>query len=107
MAAAGLDPGHAGNAINSPPSDHFSSDVQSAWKLSLFDVTISKRIPVPKVARAFTKWHGVFTMGLAAGLKEYGLQVSFHSDPDTHLGGFEKRRYARAYRIGVLAEPAL
>jgi hypothetical protein len=64
---------------------------------------------VPKLARAcaYTKRHGVFTVGLAAGLKEHGLQVSFHSDPDAHVGGFEKRCYARACRIGVLPEPAL
>src|SRR2546426_1160833 len=44
-----------------------------------------KRISVPKLVRAcgYTKRHGVFTVGLAAGLKEHGLRVSFHSDPDT------------------------
>ena len=68
-----------------------------------------KRTSVPKLVRAcgYTKRHGVFTVGLAAGLKEHGLRVSFHSDPDAYVGGFEKRCYARAYRVGVLAAPAL
>lgn len=68
-----------------------------------------KRISVPKLVTAcgYTKRHGVFTVGLAAGLKEHGLQVSFHSDPDPHVGGFEKLCYARASRVGVLVEPAL
>lgn len=68
-----------------------------------------KRISVPTLIRAcgYTKRHGVFTVGMAAGLKEQGLQVSFYSDPDTHIGGFEKRCYARAHRAGVLSAPAL
>lgn len=68
-----------------------------------------KRISVPKLITAcgYTKRHGVFTVGLAAGLKEHGLRVSFHSDPDAHVGGFEKRCYARAHRLGVLSGPAL
>ena len=37
----------------------------------------------------------------AAGLKELGLQVSFHSDPDEDIGGFEMRGYQRLKRLGV------
>ncbi len=68
-----------------------------------------KRISLPKLVLAcsYTKRHGVFPVGFAAGLKEHGLQVSFHSDLDIHVGGFEKRCYARANRVGVLVEPAL
>lgn len=68
-----------------------------------------KRVSVPRLVRAcgHTKRHGVFTVGLAAALREHGLRVSFHSDPDHHIGGFEKRCYARARRMGVIAEPAL
>lgn len=68
-----------------------------------------KRVSLTKLVSAcnYTKRHGVFTVGLAAGLKEHGLQVSFHTDPDIHVGGFEKRCYARADRVGVLVEPAL
>jgi hypothetical protein len=64
---------------------------------------------VPNLVKAcgYTKRHGVFTVGLAAGLKEQGLCVSFHSDPDKHIGVFEKRCYARAPRFGVRAAPAL
>ena len=55
----------------------------------------------------YTKRHGVFTVALAAALKEHGLNVSFHSDPDERIGGFERRCYAKARRVGILAKPAL
>lgn len=48
-----------------------------------------------------TKRHGAFTVHIAAGLKELGLQVSFHSDPDEDIGGFEMRGYQRLKRLGV------
>jgi hypothetical protein len=68
-----------------------------------------KRISVPKLVKAcgYTKRHGVFTVGLAVGLKEHGLRVSFHSDPDRNIGAFEKRYYTRARRVGLPLEPAL
>ena len=64
---------------------------------------------VPEIARKcrHTKRHGIFTVSLAAALTEMGLVVSFHSDPDPEIGEFERRCYARAYRIGVLVRPAL
>jgi hypothetical protein len=55
----------------------------------------------------YTKRHGVFTVCLAACLKEFGLEVSFHSDPDNQIGGFERRGYAHARRLGLLIEPAV
>jgi hypothetical protein len=68
-----------------------------------------KRISVTKLVKAcgYTKRHGVFTVGLAVGLKEHGLSVSFHSDPDSNIGAFERRYYARARRVGLPLEPAL
>jgi hypothetical protein len=68
-----------------------------------------KRSSVSKLVKAcgYTKRHGVFTVGLAAGLKEHGLRVSFHSDPDSNIGAFERRCYARARRLGLPLEPAL
>jgi hypothetical protein len=38
---------------------------------------------------------------LASCLKEHGLDVSFHSDPDDDIGGFERRGYAHARHIGL------
>lgn len=55
----------------------------------------------------YTKKHGVFAIGLAAGLKSHGLRVSFYSDPDLKIGGFERRCYARAARTGLYPQPAL
>jgi hypothetical protein len=53
-----------------------------------------------------TKRHGVFAVHLAAGLKELGLQVSFHSEPDSEIGTFEMRGYRRLKRLGVPVESA-
>jgi len=52
-----------------------------------------KSVAVPKIisSRRHTKRYGVFSVNLAAGLKELGLQVSFHSEQDDKIGGFEKR----------------
>jgi hypothetical protein len=68
-----------------------------------------KRIEVPRIVTScrYTKRHGVFTVCLAACLKEHGLQVSFHTDPDSNIGGFETRGYARARRLGLIAKPAI
>jgi hypothetical protein len=55
----------------------------------------------------YTKRHGVFTVSLATCLKEHGLQVSFHSDPDNDIGEFERRGYVHARRLGLHVEPAL
>jgi hypothetical protein len=45
--------------------------------------------------------HGVFTVGLAAGLQSLGLDVEFFSDPDLEIGFTERRCYSRALRAGV------
>lgn len=68
-----------------------------------------KRISIAKLVKAcgYTKRHGVFTVALASCLQEHGLLVSFHSDPDTNIGRFERTRYARAHRAGIVTQPAL
>lgn len=50
----------------------------------------------------YTKRHGVFSVSLAAALKAYSLSVSFHSEPDRKVGGYERRCYAYARRVGVV-----
>jgi hypothetical protein len=55
-------------------------------------------------------WAGTTSRGpcfASAGLKELGLEVSFHSEKDDHIGGFEKRGYARARRLGIPVQPAV
>ncbi len=78
----------------------------AAWSVLHY---FGKHISVPEIIAScrYTKRYGVFSVCLAAGLKEYGLQVSFHSDHDDHIGGFEKRGYARAHRLGLAVRPAL
>lgn len=68
-----------------------------------------KRVSVQALARdsSYTKRHGVFTIGLATCLKIHGLRVSFHTEPDPKIGGFERRCYARAARMGILPQPAV
>jgi len=68
-----------------------------------------KTISVPELINAcrHTKRHGVFTVSLATALTQWGLTVSFHTDPDLEIGGFERKCYARARRSGVLPQPAL
>lgn len=55
----------------------------------------------------YTKRHGVFTIGLATCLKLHGVHVSFHTDPDPAIGGYEKRCYARAAQLGIHPGPAI
>ncbi len=68
-----------------------------------------KRVSVQALTDAcqYTKRHGVFTIALATCLKMHGVRVSFCTDPDPEIGGFEKRCYARAARLGILPLPAL
>jgi hypothetical protein len=78
----------------------------AAWTVLHY---FGKRVSVPKLVEAcrYTKRHGVFTVSLAAALKTYGLSVSFHSQPDAHIEGFERRCYAYARRVGIVAEVSL
>ena len=68
-----------------------------------------KSVSVPKLVEScrYTKRHGVFAVSLAAALKTYGLSVSFHSQPDSHIGGFERRCYGYARRVGIVAQAPL
>lgn len=71
--------------------------------------SFGKSTEVSRLVRTcrYTKRYGVFTIDLAACLLEHGLDVSFHSEPDSEIGEFERRGYARAYRIGLQVRPAL
>jgi hypothetical protein len=68
-----------------------------------------RRVSVPKLIKEcrYTKRHGVFAVSLAAALKTHGLSVSFHSEPDDNIGGFERRCYAYASGLGIVPEPPL
>jgi hypothetical protein len=78
----------------------------TAWLVLRY---FGKFTEVPKLVKAcrHSKRHGVFTVCLATCLKEHGLQVSFHSDPDNDICEFERRGYIYARRLGLLVEPAL
>jgi hypothetical protein len=78
----------------------------AAWSVLRY---FGKPTDVPMLVRTcrHTKRHGVFTVCLATCLKEHGLQVSFHSDPDTNIGEFERRGYTHAHRLGLIVGPAL
>lgn len=78
----------------------------AAWTVLRY---FGKRVSVPNLIGAcrYTKRHGVFSVSLAAALKTQGLSVSFHSEPDSAIGGYERRCYAYARRVGVVVEPAL
>jgi len=78
----------------------------AAWSVLHY---FGKRVTAAQIMTAcrHTKRHGVFAVHLAAGLKELGLQVSFHSEPDNDVGGFEMRGYRRLKRLGVPVENAL
>jgi hypothetical protein len=56
-------------------------------------------------ACGYTRRYGVFTIGLATALREHGLDVSFHSAPDSDMKPLERRLYHRAHvlQIPVLA----
>ena len=92
------------------PDDLFSVDghcgLLAAWMVL---AARGRLVSVPELVRGcrHTKRHGIFTVSLAAALTEMGLAVDFHSDPDPEIGGFERRCYGRAHRLGVVARPAL
>ena len=78
----------------------------AAWQvLSHF----GRRVPASRIVSAcgYTKRYGVFTIGLAAGLVELGLDVAFHSEPDSRIRATEKRCYSRARALGISIEGAL
>jgi hypothetical protein len=78
----------------------------AAWSVLEY---FGKPSEVPELTQScrHTKRHGVFAVCLAACLKQHGLQVSFHSDPDTNIGEWERRGYLRARSLGILVQPAV
>jgi hypothetical protein len=78
----------------------------AAWSvLNYFEKTFTTAQIIS--ACRHTKRYGVFAVHLAAGLKELGLQVSFHTEPDNDIGNFEMRGYRRLKRLGVPVENAI
>lgn len=55
----------------------------------------------------YTKECGCFTAGLALALNEYGLKVSFHSDPDDDPDPLEQKACELGRQKGVMMQPAL
>lgn len=78
----------------------------AAWSVLRF---FGRRVPVLKLIKgcSHTKRHGVFAVALAAGLKGFGLDVAFYTNPDSQIGSFESRCYVRARKVGVIAQPAM
>ena len=78
----------------------------AAWSVLHY---FGKHVSVSEIVSScrHTKRYGLFSVNLAAGLKELGLEVSFHSEKDDHVGGFEKRGYARARRLEIPVRPAV
>src|SRR6266545_7912998 len=68
-----------------------------------------KRTSAAKLLKAcrYTRRHGVFAIGLAVALREHGLAVTFHTDPDRSPTSQERFLYARARHLGIAIEPAL
>ena len=62
-----------------------------------------KRASVTHLIKAcrHTKRHGVFTIALALALKEHGLNISFHSDPDPAPERTERKCYRMAEELGI------
>lgn len=69
----------------------------------------SRRVPASRIVPAcgYTKRYGVFTIGLAAGLADLGLDVAFHSEPDPRVRAPERSCYSRARALGIPIEGAL
>ena len=78
----------------------------AAWTVLRY---FGKSTKVPKLVKTcrYTKRYGVFTVSLATCLLEHGLYVSFHSDPDSDIGEFERRGYVHARRLGLQMGSAL
>jgi hypothetical protein len=55
----------------------------------------------------YTKKHGVFAIALAVALRERGLRVTFHTDPDPAPKRIERICYARASALGVNVKRAI
>lgn len=68
-----------------------------------------KSVSATRVIRAcrHTERVGCYGIALALALHKFGLQVTFHTDPDPDIQPLEARCYHWARRRGIPIEPAL
>lgn len=78
----------------------------SAWMVLRH---FGRRVAARRVIEAcrHTEEHGTFMIALAVGLRELGLSVRFHSEPDPEKQAIEEPCYALAESIGVEVRGAL
>jgi hypothetical protein len=70
---------------------------------------LGKRVGASRIIRAcrHTERDGCYGIGLALALHEFGLWVTFHTDPDPAIEPREAQCYTRARRVGIPIEPAV
>jgi hypothetical protein len=68
-----------------------------------------KRVGVARIVRAcrHTKADGCYGIALALALHEFGLRVTFYTDPDASIEPREAEYYGSARRLGIPVGPAL
>ncbi len=68
-----------------------------------------KRVPANRIIRAckYTERTGCYGIALALALHQFGLGVSFHTDPDADIQPLEARCYKWAQRRGIPIGPAV
>jgi hypothetical protein len=78
----------------------------AAWGVLTY---FRRRTSVRKLIKScrYTKAHGVFTIALALALRDRGLTVVFHSEPDPAPKPIERICYARARAVGLPVKPAI
>lgn len=78
----------------------------SAWMILQLS---GKRIGANRIIHAcrHTKKVGCYTIALALALREFGLSITFHTDPDPDIQPLEARCYRLAYRLRLSVEPAI
>ena len=62
-----------------------------------------RRTSADRLIRAcgHTRRYGVFTIALATALREHGLDVTFHSQPDSDVKPLEQKFYRRAQDLQI------
>lgn len=72
----------------------------SAWLALRY---LRRRVAAERIIRAcrHSETHGTYTVGIALGMAELGLQVEFFSDPDPDVQAVERECYALAAARGV------
>lgn len=68
-----------------------------------------KRVGAARIIKAcrHSESSGCYTIALALALHEFGLRVTFHTDPDPDIEPMEARCYGWARRRGIPIEPAM